>query len=170
MLSIIRDIVHYAHGSDLWGHRNFWKEHGLTRLLAVDDEEVVCRNIQIAMEGTDVTVDYALDGESALERVKQAERDGKPYHIALVDWKMPGMDGLETARCIRRDVPENVPILILISYDWPEDDGGPAWTRSCPSPFSSPASGGRWMRSSIRTKTGSWRWRPLSGPRRDSTR
>ena len=45
---------------------------------------------------------------------------GTPYDIVLLDWKMPGLDGVETARRIRREVREHVPILILTSYDWPE--------------------------------------------------
>lgn len=100
--------------------RNFWKKHGITRVLAVDDEEVVCRNIQLAMEETGVTVDYTLDGRTAIERIRQAEQENGSYHIVLLDWKMPGMDGLETARRIRQEMTENIPILILSSYDWQE--------------------------------------------------
>ena len=100
--------------------QDFWNKHGITHILAVDDEEVVCQNIQIAMEGTGVTVEYALNGKAALDMVKQAEKAGRPYHIVLLDWKMPGMDGVETARKIRREISDSVPLLILSSYDWPE--------------------------------------------------
>ena len=100
--------------------QDFWKSHGITRLLAVDGEEAVCRSIRLAMEGTGVAVEYALDGQTAVERVKAAQGEGHPYHVVLLDWKTPGMDGLETARGIRREVPENGPLLVLSSYDWPE--------------------------------------------------
>ena len=40
--------------------------------------------------------------------------------MILLDWKMPGMDGIETARRIRQALPADIPILILTSYDWPE--------------------------------------------------
>ncbi|MCM1125290.1 MAG: response regulator [Lachnospiraceae bacterium] len=100
--------------------QKFWKKNGITRLLAVDDEEVVCQNIQMAMEGTGVTVDYTLDGLAAIDRVKQAEAEGSPYHIVLLDWNMPGIDGLETAKRIRQEALERTPILILTSYDLPE--------------------------------------------------
>ena len=46
---------------------DFWQKHGITRLLAVDDEEVICQNIQMTMDGTGVKVDYVLDGRSAVE-------------------------------------------------------------------------------------------------------
>ncbi len=99
---------------------DFWSKHGITRLLTVDDEEVICQNIQMAMEGTGVSVDYALDGQTAVDRIKSAEQAGQPYHIVLLDWKMPLLDGVETTKKIRREISQDVPILILTSYDWPE--------------------------------------------------
>ena len=102
--------------------QSFWKKQGITRLLVVDDEEVIGQNIQLTMEGTGVTVDYRLDGKSAIEAVKEALAQNDPYHVVLLDWKMPGMDGLETAKRIREEVLENVPILILTSYDTSEID------------------------------------------------
>ena len=108
------------HISEQAADRSFWNKNGITRILAVDDEEVICRNVQISMEGTGVTVDYALDGRTAVERIRNSAQEGKPYHIVLLDWRMPGMNGVETAQCIRREITENSPILILNSYDWPE--------------------------------------------------
>ena len=100
--------------------QNFWRNHGITRLLAVDDEEVVCQNIQLTMEGTGVTVDYALGGLSAVDRVKRSDAEGQPYDIVLLDWKMPDVDGVEAARRIRESALQNTPILVLTSYDWME--------------------------------------------------
>ncbi|MCI8624564.1 MAG: response regulator [Provencibacterium sp.] len=100
--------------------QDFWQKHGITRILAVDDEEDICQNIQLALEGAGVVVDCAPDGRTAVEKVKQSEREDSPYHVVLLDWKMPGMDGVETAKHIRREISRTVPILVLTSYDWPE--------------------------------------------------
>ena len=100
--------------------RGFWQKHKVARLLAVDDEEVICENIRLAMEDTGVHVDCALDGRGALEMLKRSVEAGRPYHIVLLDWKMPGMDGVETARCIRQTVSEDIPIVVLSSYEWAE--------------------------------------------------
>ncbi|MCI9336503.1 MAG: response regulator [Lachnospiraceae bacterium] len=99
---------------------DFWKNHGIGRILSVDDEEIVCLNIRTAMEGTGVAVDYALDGQTAVDMAVRSGQEGHPYHAVLLDWKMPGMDGLETARRIRSRMPEDMPILVLTGYDWPE--------------------------------------------------
>lgn len=40
------------------------------------------------------------------------------YQVILLDWKMPGMDGLETARALRQRAGEDLPILIISAYDW----------------------------------------------------
>ena len=100
--------------------QDFWKSRGITRLLAAGGEEAVCRNVQRAMESAGVAVDCALDGERAVEMVKAAQREGRPYQVVLLDGETPGMDGLEISRRIRGEITENAPILALSSYDWPE--------------------------------------------------
>ena len=100
--------------------QDFWKSRGITRLLAAGGEEAVCRNVQRAMENAGVAVDCALDGERAVEMVKAAQREGRPYQVVLLDGETPGMDGLEISRRIRGEITENAPILALSSYDWPE--------------------------------------------------
>ena len=49
-------------------------------------------------------------------QLRYARRE--PYNLLLVDWKMPGMDGVETTRCIRSILGEDTPIIILTSYNW----------------------------------------------------
>ncbi len=100
--------------------QSFWKNNGITRLLAVDDEEDVVKNIRLTMEGTGVSVDCALNGQAAVNLAVRAAQEGRPYDIVLIDWKMPGMDGVEAARRIRRDCPKGTPLLVLTSYDWTE--------------------------------------------------
>lgn len=97
---------------------DFWKKHKLTRLLVVDDEEETCRNIQYLMKDTEVSVDMLNSGENAADIIYEALAEGNPYHMVLLDWKMPGIDGMETARRIRDRVPENLPILLLTAHDW----------------------------------------------------
>lgn len=100
--------------------QDFWKKHGVTHALIVDDETEVCTSIITAMAGTGVAMQFALDGHSAVQIVDREHRDGRDFDLVLIDWKMPGMDGIETARRIREIIPEDVPIMILTAYDWGE--------------------------------------------------
>ena len=96
----------------------FWTSRGVSRILVTDDDEETCRNIARAMARVGVETDYAADGKTALQMLRDSREAGRPYDLSLLDWKMPGLDGLETARRIRRDYPEKLPILLLTAYDW----------------------------------------------------
>ena len=97
---------------------NFWIHHGLSRIFVVDDDEDTCLEIQRAMADTGVQISYATDGRSAVRKVIQSHRMGKDFHIILLDWKMPGMNGVETARQLRTHLHTDVPIIAMTSYDW----------------------------------------------------
>ena len=96
----------------------FWADHRIARIIVVDDDEEVCRNVVKTMAVVGVSTDYATGGEEAVRMVRGAQEAGKPYDLILLDWKMPGLNGLETARLIRED--SKIPILLLTSYDWRE--------------------------------------------------
>ncbi len=49
---------------------------------------------------------------------KKAYEEGDSYHTYIIDWQMPEMSGVETARKIRSAVGDEAPIIILTAYDW----------------------------------------------------
>jgi len=100
--------------------RKFWANSGLHKMLVVDDDSDICRNVVKAMAETGVEVEYVTSGESALEYVADAAQSDNPVELILLDWYMPGMDGLETARRLREDPSHNIPIILLTAYDWEE--------------------------------------------------
>jgi CheY-like chemotaxis protein len=61
-----------------------------------------------------------LSGMEAVHCVKEKEQEDDSYYAVILDWKMPEMDGVETARAIRREVGRDVTIIILSAYDWSE--------------------------------------------------
>ena len=72
------------------------------RVLVVDDNEKARVVLQALLEQMKFDVNVAADGNEALQMVMQANRDGRPYQLAMLDWQMPGMDGLELAKRIRQ--------------------------------------------------------------------
>lgn len=77
------------------------------RILIVDDEPDTCENLSDILTDLGYQVDTAHDGFAALELVKNHS-----YDIALLDLRMPGMDGLELYRRIRQISAETVAIVV----------------------------------------------------------
>ena len=98
---------------------HFWENHGIRRMIVADDDEYVCRAVLASMSGTGVEVEYATRGKAAAMMIRQAWEKGAPYDLLLLDWKMPELDGLETARLIRGQKDSGkLPILLFTAYDW----------------------------------------------------
>jgi DNA-binding response OmpR family regulator len=77
--------------------------------LVVDDSPESLRLLTDALDGAGMTVMVALDGASAMRIVDQITPD-----IVLLDAIMPGMDGFETCRRLKRDAGlDNVPIIFM---------------------------------------------------------
>jgi len=78
-----------------------------TSILVVDDEVDTCRNLSDILTDLGYHVDTALDGFAALELARK-----KDYDIALLDLKMPGMDGLTLYRELRKITASAVAIVV----------------------------------------------------------
>lgn len=99
---------------------HFWEHHGISRILLVDDDKSVCDGIKESMSDSGVEFDAVYSGESAVELVKKVYEAHQEYSAIVLDWQMPGMNGLDTAREIRKIIPMDTPVLFLTSYDWSE--------------------------------------------------
>lgn len=77
------------------------------RMLVVDDDVDICHNLSDILTDLGYRVDCAHDGPSALELVRQ-----RAYDVALLDLKMPGMDGLTLYREIKKQRAGTVAMLV----------------------------------------------------------
>jgi two-component system, NtrC family, response regulator HydG len=77
------------------------------RILVVDDDPDICRNLSDILSDLGYQVDAVHDGPSALELIRQ-----RPYDVALLDYKMPGMDGLTLYREIKKQRAGTVSLLV----------------------------------------------------------
>ncbi|MHB8221149.1 MAG: response regulator [Acidimicrobiales bacterium] len=77
-----------------------------SRILVVEDDERIRSSMRLALEGEGYDIDEASSGEEALDRFSAHAPD-----VALIDLMLPGMDGFECSRAIRRQ--SAVPIIIV---------------------------------------------------------
>jgi CheY-like chemotaxis protein/anti-sigma regulatory factor (Ser/Thr protein kinase) len=95
---------HYYHG-------------GKSRILVVEDNRLNIDVLKNMLENSPWDVDYVLTGEKALEQVYE-----KVYDIILMDIQLPGMDGIEVMKRIKRDKKIESKIIALTAYamkgDW----------------------------------------------------
>lgn len=89
------------------------------KMLVVDDDEMMCQTTLSSLKEIGIDADWTMDGESAVEMVKKRHGMHDDYQIILLDWKLPGIDGVETARKIREHM-SDVSILLISAYDWSE--------------------------------------------------
>lgn len=88
------------------------------RMLVVDNNEDLCLSAVSSLKEMGIDAQWTMDGKTAVQMVKQHHLEHNDYEIVLLDWKMPGMDGLHTAREMRKHLGDKVPILIISAYDW----------------------------------------------------
>ena len=89
-------------------------------VLVVDDEESACESTVAALEEIGIIGEWVTTGEEAIECTLNRHNRNEDYFAILMDWKMPGMDGLETTRNIRKHVGSDVTIIVLTAYDYSE--------------------------------------------------
>ena len=90
-------------------------------ILLIDDDEMLCESATGTLKSVGCRVDWVLSGESALERAqKYRAENGRDYPMILVDWRLPGIDGIETASRLRKIIDKDAVILLTTSADWTE--------------------------------------------------
>ncbi len=88
--------------------------------LVVDDDKDACESACLLLNDIGMVGEGCLSGREAVERVQNRCGNGADYFAVILDWKMPDMDGIATARAIRAAVGRDLPILFLTAYDWSE--------------------------------------------------
>ena len=91
------------------------------RVLVVDDNANARTVMRELLESMTFRVTEAADGTAAVAEVQRAELAGHPYAIVYLDWHMPVMDGLDTARQIRGLGFDHSPRLVMVTAYGRED-------------------------------------------------
>ncbi|MDD6186572.1 MAG: response regulator [Oscillospiraceae bacterium] len=93
------------------------KELENLRALVVDDNFDTCDNMTKMLAKVGMRSEWTLSGKEAILRAKQAIELNDSFHVYIIDWKLPDLNGIEVTRQIRA-LGENAPIIILTAYDW----------------------------------------------------
>ncbi|KPL81649.1 response regulator transcription factor [Levilinea saccharolytica] len=80
------------------------------KVLIIEDDEAIVKLLRRSLAYEGYQVDAALDGESGLALARDRQPD-----LVILDWMLPGMDGLEV--CQRLRALSNVPVLMLTAKD-----------------------------------------------------
>ena len=89
-------------------------------VLVVDDDKTCCESTVATLQEIGIAGEWVLTGKEAVERCAAQHKTGRDYFAVILDWKMPEIDGIATARKIRERVGEDVTIIILTSFDFSE--------------------------------------------------
>jgi DNA-binding response OmpR family regulator len=83
------------------------KEQEQARILVIDDDATVRRSLELALKNNGYDVNVAENGKEAIKKSKT-----KLYNLALVDLRLPDMDGIELLTSMREAAPKMVKIII----------------------------------------------------------
>jgi len=92
------------------------------RVLVVDDNPTARQILTDICTSLTFRVSQARSGKEALSKIKDAEGEGKPFELVLMDWKMPEMDGIEATRKLKKEMQmSKVPAILMVSAYGRED-------------------------------------------------
>ena len=88
------------------------------KVLVVDDDPYEAEHARTVLEEVGIRADTATSGQEALRMIEVQHTKHKPYNLVLMDWNMPGMNGLETSAEIRKQYGGENAVVVLTAYNW----------------------------------------------------
>lgn len=88
------------------------------RALVVDDDFNTCDSVSYMLGQLGMHAEWTLSGKEAVLRTQQAVMREDHYSVFVIDWRLPDMDGVEVTRRIRKEIGNEVPVIVMSACDW----------------------------------------------------
>ena len=88
------------------------------KVLVGDNDRDACLYASLLMHKFGIEARWVLSGQETIEEIRRTHEAGEDYDVCLIDWKMPDMNGIETARQVRSIVGPDTLIIIITAYDY----------------------------------------------------
>lgn len=92
------------------------------KVLVVDNDPETCLSVVKALSELGVQAEWTDSGREAAAMALTAVEGGDGFDAVIVDWQMPGLDGIGTAELIKAKVGLEIPVIIMSAYDWEDID------------------------------------------------
>ncbi len=87
-------------------------------VLLADDDEVFLESAANTLIQLGISPHCVNNGEDAVRKAVERHAQHNDYPVIIIDWQMPGMNGIETIRHIRAKVGDSVSIIVVSAYEW----------------------------------------------------
>jgi len=92
------------------------------KVLVVDDCAETRTIMQKMLESFGLNVELVGSGMESLGMLKDNRDKGEPFNLVIMDWLMPGLDGIETTKKIRRELNLSIPIILMTAFGEETED------------------------------------------------
>ena len=87
-------------------------------VLVIDDDPIALEHARIVLDELGIASDSCQSGSEGLRMINLRHVRRQDYNLILIDLKMPGLDGFETAKAIRAQAGDNIVLIICTAYNW----------------------------------------------------
>lgn len=88
------------------------------RALVVNEDVNTCESVSSMLGQLGIRAEWALSGKEALICTRQAAADNDNYGVYIIDYPLHDMDSMEVTQGIRKEMDENVSVIVMAAYDW----------------------------------------------------
>lgn len=87
-------------------------------VLIIDDDPVLLETARDTLTALGTNPEIAESGEEAITKLLAKKEAGKAFKVIILDWKMPGLNGVELTKKIREIAGNDISIILVSAYDW----------------------------------------------------